>query len=76
MESSNSGYLQAQEELKLTRLKQDAEQKARDSFLTSLIEKSSSLKTKVGKLVDGKNQKGNKKDRLREALNEIEMSVA
>lgn len=34
MESSNSSYLQAQEELKSTRLKQDEDSKARDQFLT------------------------------------------
>ena len=41
-----------------------------------MIEKSSALKKNVGKLVSDKNQKAGRKDRLREAMNEIEMSVA
>ena len=44
--------------------------------MQTLIEKSSVLKKNVGKLVSDKNQKAGRKDRLREAMNEIEMSVA
>ena len=41
-----------------------------------MIEKSSVLKKNVGKLVSDKNQKAGRKERIREAMNEIEMSVA
>merc|ERR1712226_148844 len=73
MDTSNTGYMQAQDELEAYKTKQEAEQKERDEFLQMLIEKSSALKKKVGKLVTAK---GNTNDRLREAMNEIEMSVA
>lgn len=73
MDELNQGYQQAQNEAKATKDKATAELKQRDDFLQQLIEHSSKLKAKVHRVFEGKVKNV---DKVREALNEIELGVA
>ena len=54
MEQSSSDYLNTQEELKQTKLKQDQELKVRDELITQMIEKSNTIRKKVHRVFDSK----------------------
>lgn len=69
METSNRSYLRAQDDLKQMRLKQEGSQRARDTFLTALIDRSTVLKQKILKPKLGSAAS------CREALAELELNL-
>ena len=64
MEQSSQSYLKAQDELKQIKLRQEQEQRQRDSFLNNLIDRSSLLKQKCLKL------------KARDSLSELELNIS
>lgn len=59
--------------MKLLKEKTQLELKSRDAFLSELIQKANSVKTKVHRVFEGKQRN---QDQLRESLNDIELGVA
>lgn len=59
--------------MKLLKEKTQLELKSRDAFLSELIQKANSVKSKVHRVFEGKQRN---QDQLRESLNDIELGVA